>query len=172
MGPFASPRLSRRLFRWASIGHILVAVAHFNGQFLSRWVGPPPPPAEVELMKHMTSIGGEMLGLRFSAAGVLDSLGLFYSVFSAFAGLQNLLLLRLLDDAAPVPRGFAWANAALCGVLGALALAFGLAPPLLCYAVLLPLFALSALAGPAAPAAPGDDAGEGAGEGAEDDAEA
>lgn len=150
MGPLAS----RRLFRWASIGHILVAVAHFNGQFLSRWVGPPPPAAEVELMKHMASIGGEMLGLRFTVVGVMDGLGLFYSAFSLFAGIQNLLLLRLVAEEDPAPRSLAWANAALCGALGAIALALGLAPPLLCYLVLLPLFALSGLGRPGEPAAP------------------
>lgn len=152
MGPLAS----RRLFRWASIGHVLVAVAHFNGQFLSRWVGPPPPAADVELTRHMASIGGEMLGLRFTAAGVLDGLGLFYSAFSLFAGLQNLLVLRLVEEADPAPRSLAWANAALCAVLGVLAFALGLAPPLLCYAVLLPLFALAALGRPAEPATTGD----------------
>lgn len=59
-------------------------------------------------MKQMASIGGEMLGLRFTVVGVMDGLGLFSSAFS-----------------------------------------LGLAPPLLCYAVLLPLFLLAALGRPA-----------------------
>lgn len=140
-----TPLARRRLFRAASIGHILVGIAHFNGQFLGRLKGLPLPTGEAEVMARMAALGGEMLGLRFSLLGVLDCLGLFYTAFALFVGLQNLVTLRLVADGAPPPRELAWLNAGLCVVLGAIAALLGLAPPLLCYAVLLPLFALSAL---------------------------
>jgi hypothetical protein len=139
-----SPAASRRCFRFASIGHILVGLAHFNGQFLSRLLDRPMPAAEREIMDRMAAIGGEMLGLRFTMIGVMDCLGLFYTVFCLFLGIQNLALLRMVDEDAPAPRALAWLNAALCAALGAIALLLGLAPPLVCYAVLAPLFALSA----------------------------
>lgn len=139
-----SPAASRRCFRFASIGHILVGLAHFNGQFLSRLLDRPMPAAEREVMDRMAAIGGEMLGLHFTMIGVMDCLGLFYTVFSMFMGIQNLAILRMTEDAAPAPRTLAWLNAALCAALGSIALLLGLAPPLVCYAVLTPLFLASA----------------------------
>ncbi len=145
-----TPLASRRLFRAASIGHLLVGLAHFNGQFLGRLVGKPLPAEEAEIMARMASLGGEMLGLRFSLLGVLDCLGLFYTAFAVFLGLQNLMTLQMVPAEQPAPRGLAWLNAGLCAVLGAIAGFLGLAPPLVCYAMLLPLFLLAALGKPVA----------------------
>jgi hypothetical protein len=145
-----TPLASRRLFRAASIGHLLVGIAHFNGQFLGRLMGKRLPAEEAEIMARMASIGGEMLGLRFSLLGVLDGLGLFYTAFALVLGLQNLMTLQMVPPGQPAPRNLAWLNAGLCAVLGAIAGLLGLAPPLLCYAILLPLFLLAARGKPVA----------------------
>jgi len=97
-------RRGRRLFSIASILMILTSIAHTLGHFQ-----PDPQTAEFANLKStMQAYQVDMMGMKPSAYGMLESLSLTLTIMLLMLGLQNLLV-ATVDESGKMIRRFALA---------------------------------------------------------------
>lgn len=130
----------RRLFTLAAGALLLVAALHTLGT-----ASPPPDNAATRdllaAMRGYTLDTG--LGMVPSAYDVQKGLAYTMAVLLVFLGAVNLLLAARGPQT--LIRPAAALNALCCAVLTALYLVFPIAPPMVCFAVLMVLFTAAAL---------------------------
>jgi hypothetical protein len=105
-------RRGRRLFSIASILMILTSIAHTLGHFQ-----PDPQTAEFANLKStMQAYQIDMMGMKPSAYGILESLSLTLTIMLLMLGLQNLLV-AAVDESGKMIRRFAMAPSSASGRL-------------------------------------------------------
>src|SRR5262245_33182978 len=133
-------RRGRRLFSIASILLILTAAVHTLAQF-----GPEPQTPEFANLKStMQAYQIDMMGMKPSAYGMLQSLSLTMTVMLLMLGLQNLLV-AVVDESGKMIRRFALVNIIGVAALVALYWYYRIPPPLVSFAIVEIAFLLAVL---------------------------
>ncbi|MEW6336182.1 MAG: hypothetical protein AB1625_02160 [Acidobacteriota bacterium] len=133
-----------RLFVGASIGLLLVAAAHTAGHFSGGSSGAEVAAAEAAMRQARLDAG---LGMAPTVLDVFLSLSLTMSVLLVALAAANLAAIGASSRPDELVRPLAVVSAAACLALAALYLRYRVAPPLLSFAVLTPLFAAAAARG-------------------------
>jgi predicted ferric reductase len=133
-------RRGRRLFSIASILMILTSIAHTLGHFQ-----PDPQTAEFANLKStMQAYQVDMMGMKPSAYGILESLSLTLTIMLLMLGLQNLLV-AAVDESGKMIRRFTLVNVVGVGALVALYWYYHIPPPLISFALVEIVFLLAVL---------------------------
>jgi len=133
-------RRGRRLFSIASILMILTSIAHTLGHFQ-----PDPQTAEFANLKSaMQAYQVDMMGMKPSAYGMLESLSLTLTIMLLMLGLQNLLV-ATVDESGKMIRRFALVNIVGVGALVTLYWYYNIPPPLISFALVEIVFLLAVL---------------------------
>ena len=133
-------RRGRRLFSIASILLILTAVAHTLGHFQPE----PRTPEFANLKSTMQAYQIDMMGMKPSAYGVLESLSLTLTIMLLMLGLQNLLV-AIVDESGKMIRRFTLVNIIGVGALVALYWFYRIPPPLISFVIVEIVFLLAIL---------------------------
>ena len=133
-------RRGRRLFSIASILLILTAVAHTLGHFQPE----PRTPEYTNLKSTMQAYQIDMMGMKPSAYGMLESLSLTLTVMLLMLGLQNLLV-AMVDESGKMIRRFGLLNIIGVGALIALSWYYSIPPPLISFVIVEIVFLLAIL---------------------------
>ena len=133
-------RRGRRLFSIASILLILTAVAHTLGHFQPE----PRTPEFANLKSAMQAYQIDMMGMKPSAYGVLESLSLTMTIMLLMLGLQNLLV-AMVDESGKMIRRFTIVNIIGVGALVALSWFYRIPPALISFVIVEIMFLLAIL---------------------------
>ena len=123
-------RSGRRLFSIASILLILTAVAHTLGHFSPE----STTPEFTNLKSTMQAYQIDMMGMKPSAHGILQSLSLTLTIMLLMLGLQNLLV-AMVDESGKMIRRFALVNIIGVAALVALYWYYRIPPPLVSFVI-------------------------------------
>ena len=133
-------RSGRRLFSIASILLILTAVAHTLGHFSPE----PTTPEFTNLKSTMQAYQIDMMGMKPSAHGILQSLSLTLTIMLLMLGLQNLLV-AMVDESGKMIRRFALVNIIGVAALVAIYWYYRIPPPLVSFVIVEIVFLLAVL---------------------------
>jgi len=133
-------RRGRRLFSIASILLILTAVAHTLGHFQPE----PQTPEFANLKSTMQAYQIDMMRMKPSAYGMLESLSLTLTIMLLMLGLQNLMV-AMVDESGKMIRRFALVNIIGVGALIAISWFYRIPPPLISFAIVEIVFLLAVL---------------------------
>ncbi len=132
-------------FRLGSWMLIVTALLHLTAVFAE--TPPPESEAEAELLRLLTSHSKDYWGFERTTMEFLRGFSLSYAVLIFFAGLTNLVLMRVHRGRIKGLRVHALLNALLCAALFAVSWMYFFTAPLVCFALAMLLFGLAFAAG-------------------------